>query len=73
MGGGYVAGRDQMKMTLHQDITIPCEIAQKLPSILLISENLFPSISARHVVVDGMGKTEFEEVVPPFSAITLKS
>jgi len=32
------------------------EIAQKLPSITIIPENLFPSISARHDVVDGTGK-----------------
>ena len=56
---------DQMKMILHQDITIHfdpvalcafSEIAQKLPSISIIPENLFPSISARHDVVDGTGK-----------------
>jgi hypothetical protein len=32
------------------------QIAQKLPSISIIPENLFPSISARHDVVDGTGK-----------------
>jgi hypothetical protein len=32
------------------------EIDQKLPSISFIPENLFPSISARHDVVDGTGK-----------------
>jgi hypothetical protein len=56
---------DQMKMILHQDITIHfdpvalcafSQIAQKLPSISIIPENLFPSISARHDVVDGTGK-----------------
>jgi hypothetical protein len=54
-----------MKMILHQDITVHfhpvalrpfSEIAQKLPSIWTIPENLFPSISARHDVVDGTGK-----------------
>src|ERR1700732_5171884 len=54
----------QMKMILHQDKTIhsdpvaPCafsEIDQKLLSISIIPENLFPSISARHDVVDGTG------------------
>jgi hypothetical protein len=54
-----------MKMILHQDITIHfdpvalcafSEIAQKLPSISIIPENLFPSISACHDVVDGTGK-----------------
>src|SRR5271166_1887579 len=53
---------DQMKMILHQDITIHfdtvalcafSEIAQKLPSISIIPENLFPSISTRHDVVHG--------------------
>ena len=73
MGGGYVTDRDQMKMILHQDITMPRQIARKLPLILFISENLFPSIPARHDVVDGTVKIEFEEVVPSFSAITLKS
>jgi hypothetical protein len=32
------------------------EIGQKLPSISIIPENLFPSISARHGVVDGTSK-----------------
>jgi hypothetical protein len=32
------------------------EIAQKLPSTSFIPENLFPSISARHDVMDGTGK-----------------
>jgi len=32
------------------------EIAHKLPSISIIPENLLPSISARHDVVDGTGK-----------------
>jgi hypothetical protein len=32
------------------------EIAQKPPSISIIPENLFPSISARHDVMDGTGK-----------------
>jgi len=54
-----------MKMILHQDITMHfhpvalrafSEIAQKFPSISFIPENLFPSISARHDVVDGTGK-----------------
>jgi hypothetical protein len=54
-----------MKMILHQDITMHfhpvalrpfSEIAQKLPSISIIPENLFPSISARHDVVDSTGK-----------------
>jgi hypothetical protein len=52
-----------MKMILHQDITIHfdpvalcafSEIAQKLPSISIIPENLFPSISARHDVGDAL-------------------
>ena len=54
-----------MKMILHQDITMHfhpvalralSQTAQKLPSISIIPENLFPSISARHDVVDGTGK-----------------
>jgi hypothetical protein len=54
-----------MNMILHQDITLHfhpvalrpfSEIAQKLPSISIIKENLFPSISACHDVVDGTGK-----------------
>jgi hypothetical protein len=54
-----------MKMILHQDIIIDfdalalrvfSEIAQKLPSIPIIPENLFPSISARHDAADGTGK-----------------
>jgi hypothetical protein len=54
-----------MKTILHQDITIYVdpvalcafsEIAQKLPSISIIPENFFPSISARHDVVGGAGK-----------------
>jgi hypothetical protein len=54
-----------MEMILHQDITMHFhpvalrafnEIAQKLPPISFILENLFPSISARHDVVDGTGK-----------------
>jgi hypothetical protein len=54
-----------MKMILQQDITVRfdavalcafSEIAQKLPSISIIPENLFPSISARHDVVNGNGK-----------------
>jgi hypothetical protein len=54
-----------MKMILHQDIIMHFhpvtlrpfrEIAQKLPSITIIPENLFPSISARHHVVDDTGK-----------------
>jgi hypothetical protein len=57
--------RDQMKMILHQDITMHfhpvalcalSQIAQKLRPISIIPENLFPSISARHDVVDGTGK-----------------
>jgi hypothetical protein len=32
------------------------EIAQKLPPISFILENLFPSISARYDVVDSTGK-----------------
>jgi len=32
------------------------ELAQKLPSTSFIPENLFPSISARHDVMDGTGK-----------------
>jgi hypothetical protein len=32
------------------------EIAQKLPSTSFIPENLFPSISARHDVMDSTGK-----------------
>jgi len=32
------------------------EIAQKLPSTSFIPDNLFPSISARHDVMDGTGK-----------------
>src|ERR1700693_2208380 len=56
---------DQMKMILHQDITMHfhpvalyafSEIAQKLRPISIIPENLFPSISARHDVVDGSSK-----------------
>jgi hypothetical protein len=52
-------------MILHQDITMYIhpvalralsQTAQKLPSISIIPENLFPSISARHDVVDGTGK-----------------
>jgi hypothetical protein len=52
-------------MILHQAITIHfdpvalcafSEIAHKLPSISIIPENLFPSISARHDVVDGTRK-----------------
>jgi hypothetical protein len=54
-----------MKMILHHDITMHfhpvalrafSQIAQKLPSISIIPENLFPSISARHDVVDGTAK-----------------
>jgi hypothetical protein len=57
-----------MKMLLHQGhnnalshfhpVTLRAfsQIAQKLPSISIIPENLFPSISARHDVVDGTGK-----------------
>lgn len=54
-----------MKMILRQDMTMYfhhvalspfSEIAQKLPSISIIPENVFPSISARHDVVDGTGK-----------------
>jgi hypothetical protein len=71
-----------MKMILHQDITMHLhpvalrafsQIAQKLPSISIIPKNLFPSISARHEVVDGHRQTQSEEVVTPFSVITLKS
>jgi hypothetical protein len=70
-----------MKMILHQDITIHfdpvafcafSEIAQKLPSISIIPENLFPSISARHDVVNGSRQTQSEELVTPLSVITLK-
>jgi hypothetical protein len=52
-------------MILHQDITMHFhpvalrtfgEIAQKLPSISFIPENLFPSISVCHDVMDGTGK-----------------
>jgi hypothetical protein len=52
-------------MILHQDITIHfepvalyafSEIVQKLPSISIIPENLLPSISARHDVMDDAGK-----------------
>jgi hypothetical protein len=32
------------------------EIAQQVPSISFTPENLFPSIFARHDVVDGTGK-----------------
>jgi hypothetical protein len=45
--------------TLHfHPVALPAfsQIAQKLPSISIIPENLFPSISARHDVVDGTGK-----------------
>jgi hypothetical protein len=49
------------------------EIAQKLRPISIIPENLFPSISARHDVVDRSSKTQSEEVVTPFSVIRLKS
>jgi hypothetical protein len=54
-----------MKMIPHQDITMHfhpvalrsfSEIAQKLPSISIIPENLLPSISSRHDVMDGTGK-----------------
>jgi hypothetical protein len=63
---------DQMKMIRHQDITIHfdpvvlcsfSEIAQRLPSISMIPENLFPSISARHDMVNGTGKLQSKEVV----------
>jgi hypothetical protein len=52
-------------MILHQDIALHfdpvalcafSEIAQKLPSISIIPENLFSSLSARHDVVDGTGR-----------------
>src|ERR1700738_3964174 len=55
----------QMKMILHQEITMHLhpvalcafsEIAQKLRPISIIAENLSPSISARHDVVDRTGK-----------------
>jgi hypothetical protein len=68
-------------MILHQDITIHfdpvalcafSEIAQKLPSISIIPENLFPSISARHDVVDRTGKLNPRRSTPS-SVITLKS
>jgi hypothetical protein len=71
-----------MKMILHQNVTMAfdpvalcafSEIDQKLPSISIIPENLFRSISARHDVVDGTGKLNPKEVVTPFSVITLKS
>ena len=54
-----------MKMILHQNITMHfdpaalrafSQTAQKLPSISIFPENLFPSISARKDVVDGTGK-----------------
>src|SRR6478672_588793 len=41
------------------------EIAQKLPSASFIPENLFPSISARHDLMDGTGKFN------PRSCVTL--
>jgi len=64
-----------MKMILHQDITIHfdpiglcafTEIVQKLPSISIIPENFFPSISARHDVVDGTGKLNPRSDPPDF-------
>ena len=55
----------QMNMILDQDITMHLhpvalcalsQMAQKLRPISIIPENLFPSISARHHVVDRTGK-----------------
>jgi hypothetical protein len=42
------------------------EIAQKLPSTSFIPENLFPSISARHDVMDGTGKFNPRRSCPLF-------
>jgi hypothetical protein len=55
MVGTGVAGG--LPMHFHPE-ALPAfsEIAQKLPSISFIPKNLFPSISARHDVMDGTGK-----------------
>jgi hypothetical protein len=55
-----------MEMILHQDVTVHLhpvalrpfgQIAQKPHAISVIPENLFPSISARHGVVQRAGNS----------------
>jgi hypothetical protein len=61
-----------MKMILHQDITMHFHPVALLLPFSEIAQKL-SSISARHDVVDGIGKLNPKEVVTPFSVITLKS
>ena len=73
---------DKVEMILHQNIAVHLDpvapssfgqITQKLQSILVISEDLFPSVSTRHDLVERTGKSNPWKAVTSVSVVRVLS